>query len=87
MNKKEVKKVQPKKYFLRLKEKYRNFYRITKKLDYLNFNKKTNILFLSVSIPFEEYQTQFTLEEIEEVKKIDFIPFEQFELIEVGEDE
>lgn len=84
---KQAKKVQPEKYFLRLKEKYYKFYRIAKGLSYLNFNKITNILFLSVSTPFEEYQTQFTLEEIEEIKKIDYIPFEQFKMVEVGEDE
>ena len=84
---KQAKKVQPKKYYLKLKEKYRKFYRITKGLDYLNFYKNTNHFFVSNSTSFEGYQAQFTLEEIEEIKKIDFIPFKQFELIEVGEDE
>lgn len=85
-NFKQAKKIQPKKYYLKLKEKYRKFYRITKSLDYLNFYKNTNHFFISNSTSFEGYQAQFTLEEIEEIKKIDFIPFEQFELIEVGED-
>lgn len=83
----QAKKIQPKKYYLKLKDKYRNFYGFTKDFDYLNFYKNTNYFFISNSTSFDEYQAQFKLEEIEEIKKIDFIPFEQFELIEVGEDE
>lgn len=83
----QAKKIQPKKYYLKLKEKYRNFYGFTKDFDYLNFYKNTNYFFISNSTSFDEYQTQFTLEEIEEIKKLDYINFEQFELIEVGEDE
>lgn len=83
----QTKKIQPKKYYLRLKERYRKFYRINNNLIYLNFSKKTNELSLLDSKPYKKYQTQFTVEEIEEIKKIDYINFEQFELIEVGEDE
>lgn len=83
----QAKKIQPKKYYLRLKEKYRKFYGITKDFDYLNFYKNTNYFFVSNSTSFEEYQAQFTLEEIEELKKIEYIPLEHFELIEVGGDD
>ena len=84
---KQAKKIQPKKYYLKLKEKYRKFYGLTKGFDYLNFYKNTNYFFVSNSTSFDEYQTQFTLEEIEELKKIENIPIEHFELIEVGEDD
>lgn len=83
----QAKKIQPKKYYLRLKKKYRKFYRIMNNLIYLNYNRVTNKLFLLDLKLYKEYQTQFTAEEIEEIKKFDYIPFEQFELIEVGEDE
>lgn len=83
----QAKKAQPKKYYLRLKDKYCNFYGISEDFDYLNFNKKINRFFISNSASFEEYQVQFTLEEIEEAKKIEYIPIEHFELIEAGEDE
>lgn len=42
---KQAKKIQPKKYYLKLKDKYCNFYGISIDFDYLNFNKKL-ILFL-----------------------------------------
>lgn len=83
----QAQKIQPKKYYLRLKEKYHNFYGIINNLIYFNLNKKTKENFLSSLKPFGEYQTQFTKEEIEEIKKLDYVNFEQFELIEVGEDE
>lgn len=83
----QAKKIQPKKYYLRLKKKYRKFYRIMNNLIYLNYNRVTNKLSLLDLRPYKEYQTQFTAEEIEEIKKFDYTPFEQFELIEVGEDE
>lgn len=46
INFQQAKKIKPEKYYLRLKEKYRKFYRIMNNLIYLNFNKKlTSILF------------------------------------------
>ena len=84
---KRAKKVQPEKYYLRLKEKYRNFYGITNNLIYFNLNKKTKENFLSSLKCFGEYQTQFTKEEIEEIKKLDYINFEQLEIVKVEEDE
>lgn len=81
-----AKKIQPKKYYLRLKQKYRKFYGISNNLIYLNFNKETDKLSLLDLKPYKEYKTQFTIEEVEEIKKRDYIPFEQFELIEGRED-
>lgn len=83
----QVKKIQPEKYYLRLKEKYHNFYGITNNLIYFNLNKKTKENFLASLKSFGEYQTQFTKEEIEEIKKLDYIPFEQLEIVKVEEDE
>lgn len=83
----QAKKIQPRKYYLKLKDKYCNFYGISIDFDYLNFYKNTNYFFISNSTSFEGYQTQFTLEEIEELKKIEYIPLEHFKLIEVGEDD
>lgn len=83
----QAKKIQPKKYFLRLRENYRKFYGIMNNSIYLNFDKTTGRLFLSNSNNYEACRTQFTKEEIEEIKKLDYIDFEQFQLIEVGEDE
>ncbi|MFP5493132.1 hypothetical protein ACLGL2_00810 [Parvimonas sp. G1641] len=83
----QAEKIQPKKYYLKLKDKYCNFYKITKGLDYLNFNEKTDCFFISNFTSFDKYKTQFTLEEIEELKKIEDIPVEHFKPIEVGEDE
>lgn len=82
-----AKKIQPKKYYLELKEKYCKFYGIMNSLIYLNINKKTEGLLLASSNSFGEFQAKFTKEEIEDIKKMDRIFFEQFEMIEVGEDE
>ena len=84
---KKAKKIQPKKYYLKLKDKYCNFYGIATEFDYLNFNEKTDCFFVSNPSSFDEYQVQFTLEEIEEIKKIEYVPLEHFNLIEVGEDD
>lgn len=87
INFQQAKKIQPKKYYLRLKEKYRKIYGIINNLIYLNLDKTTDGFFLSNSNSYKACQTQFTQKEIEEIKKRDYISFEQFELIEVGEDE
>ena len=83
----QTKKTQPKKYYLRLKEKYRKFYGIMNNLIYLNLDKTTDKNFLSNSNNYKACQTQFTQKEIEDIKNRDYIPFEQFEMVEVGEDE
>ena len=84
----QAKKIQPEKYYLILKEKYRKFYGINN-LICLNFNKETNELSLLDLKPYKEYQTQFTVEEVKEIKNnlINYIPFEQFKMVKVGEDE
>lgn len=83
----QAKKIQPKKYYLKLKQKYREFYGILNNLIYLNLSEKTNKVFLAASKGSIGYQAQFTLEEIKEIKKLDYISFEQFEMVEVGEGE
>lgn len=89
----QAKKIQPEKYYLRLKKEYCKFYRIVNNLVYLNFDAELNTFFLAGSKKYKYYQTQFTKEEIEEIEILGcipfeqcFIPFEQFETIEVGED-
>ena len=87
INFQQAKKIQPKKYYLKLKGSYREFYGIKNNSIYLNFDKTNGRLFLSNSNNYEACRTQFTKEESEEMKKQDYINFEQFELIEVGEDD
>ena len=80
-----------KKYYLKLHQKWINFYSIKPDESYLNnyLNNKiaTDKYFLGIRIKNTLYKTQFTTEEIEKIKKLDYVNFEQFELIEVGEDE
>lgn len=83
----QAEKVKPKKYYLRLKEKYCEFYGIKNNFACLNFDKEVNNFFISNPRTFLWFQTQFTLEEIEEIKKVDYVSLEQFEIVEVGEDE
>lgn len=76
-----------KKYYLKLQQKWIEFYSIKPGESYLNNKMATYKHFLGSKIESKSYKTQFTTEEIEKIKKLDYINFEQFELIEVGEDE
>ena len=66
----QAKKIQPEKYYLRLKGKYCKFYGIAKNFVYLNFDTKTNTFFLAGSKKYKYYETQFTKEEIEEIERL-----------------
>lgn len=76
-----------KKYYLKLHQKWIEFYSIKPDESYLNNHTPTNKYLLESKKTISPFKTQFTTEEIEEIKKLDYIIFEQFELIEVGEDE
>ena len=76
-----------KKYYLKLHQKWIDFYSIKPDESYLNNHTPTNKYLLESKKTISPFKTQFTTEEIEEIKKLDYIIFEQFELIEVGEDE
>lgn len=75
-----------KKYYIKLYQKWIEFYSIKPGEGYLNNKISTDKCFLGSKRKNTLYKTQFTTEEIKEIKKLDYINFEQFEIIEVGED-
>lgn len=82
--KQQAKKVEPKKYYLRLKEEYGKF--IDKKIGFtfLNYRKNVKTYFLgSAGDDVTGYQTQFTDEEIKNIKLPEPLTIDMFEKIEV----
>lgn len=76
-----------KKYYLKLHQKWIEFYSIKPGESYLNNKISTDGCFLGSKTESKPYKTQFTTEEIKKIKERDDINFEQFETVEVGEDE
>lgn len=82
--KKQAKKVEPKKYYFKLKEKYKRF--IGKKIGFtfLNYRKIDKLYFLGcVGDDVTGYKTQFTYEEIKNIKLPEPLTLDMFDKIEV----
>lgn len=80
--KQRAKKVEPKKYYLKLKFKYNDFLCKCDNEVYINCNSE-NEYFLDLKDDFENCKTQFTDEEIKHIKLPEPLTIDMFEKIEV----
>lgn len=80
--KQRAKKVEPKKYYLKLKFKYNDFLCKRKNETYINLNSE-NEYFLDLKDDIDDCKTQFTDEEIKNIKLPEPLTIDMFDKIEV----
>ncbi len=79
------KKVEEKKYYLRLKKVYEDFFNINYGLVYINYECEGKEYFINDKANVRNYKTQFTEKEIEEIELPSPLSIDMFDKVEVKE--
>ena len=82
---KNCKKVEEKKYYLKLKEVYGDFFNINYDLVYINYECEGKEYIMQDGDNVRNYKTQFTEKEIEEIKLPEPLTLDMFDKVEVKE--